>query len=334
MPLKALVAATLTLLVFPAFAEEALSVSARPLAELAIYPEQRVPADVLSLNNSRISAEINARIVDLPVLVGQTVEQGALLARLDSADYALALQREQSNADALAARIDLARYQLERAKSLAKQQAVSDELLKQREADLKTLLAQQQGQQAALEQARHNMEKTALRAPFRAVILERLGQVGELAGPGTPLLRIVDAEHLEVSAKLQADQAASLAAAQTLELTDGAVHRPLQLRIIVPAADGRTRTREARLTFTGPAALPGSAGELVWRSSQAHIPADLLLRRDGKLGVFQIVDGHARFTALPDAEEGRPAAAALKLDTIVVVEGRFRLQDGNAVTVH
>lgn len=318
----------------PVLAGEAVPVTARPLAELAIYPEQRAPAEVTSLNNSRISAEINARIVEIPVLVGQVVEQGGLLARLDSADFTLALQREQSNAEALAARIDLARYQLERAQSLAHQQAVSDELLKQRETDLKTLLAEQKGQQAALDQARHNVEKTALRAPFRAVVMERLGQAGELAGPGTPLLRIVDADRIEVSAKVQATQVESLASAQLPELVDDTGRQPLQLRTITPAADTRTRTRDARLTFVGAAALPGTAGELVWRSHQAHVPAELLLRRDNKLGVFQVVDGQARFIALPGAEEGRPAAAVLNRDTLLVVEGRFRLQDGDAVTVH
>jgi RND family efflux transporter MFP subunit len=332
MPKKIFLVIALTLLVFPAIAGEPVPVTARPLAELAVYPEQRAPAQVTSQNDSRISTEISARINDIPVLVGQVVEQGALLARLDGTDYELALQREQAAAESLAARIALARYQWERAQTLAQQQLISDELFKQREADLNILLAEQKGSQAALEQARHNVEKTAMRAPFRAVVMERLGQVGELAAPGTPLLRIVDAAHIEVSAQVQADQAASLAAAKTIELVNGANRHALQLRTITPAMDARTRTREARLTFTGATALPGTAGELVWRSRAAHIPAELILRRNDKLGFFQVVDGQARFVALPDAQEGRPAATNHKLDALVIVEGRFRLQDGDAVS--
>lgn len=332
MPIKILVTA-LTLLALPAIAGEPVPVSVRPLAEVAVYPEQRAPAEVVSQNDSRISAEISARIVELPVLVGQVVEQGALLARLNNIDYTLALQREQAAAESLAARLELARYQWERAQSLAQQQLIAEELFKQREADLNTLLAEQKGQQAALEQARHNLEKTALRAPFRAVVMERLGQVGELAAPGTPLLRIVDAAHIEVSAQVQNEQAANLAATKTIELASGAGRHTLQLRTITPAMDARTRTREARLTFTDANALPGTTGELVWRSRAAHIPADLILRRNGKLGFFQVLDGQARFTPLDAAQEGRPAATVLDPDTQVVVEGRYRLQDGDAVNV-
>jgi RND family efflux transporter MFP subunit len=319
--------------VFPAIAGEPVPVTARPLAELAVYPELRAPAEVSSQNDSRISAEISARIVDIPVLAGQVVESGAVLAHLEGTDYELALQREQAAAESLAARLSLARYQWERAQTLAQQQLISEELLKQREADLNILLAEQKGSQAALEQARHNVEKTALRAPFRAVVMERLGQVGELAAPGTPLLRIVDAAHIEVSAQVQAEQTASLAAAKTIELVNGDSRHTLQLRTITPAMDARTRTREARLTFSGATALPGTAGELVWRTRLAHIPAELILRRNDKLGFFQVVDGQARFMPLSDAEEGRPAATSHDPGTRVVVEGRFRLQDGDAVNV-
>lgn len=339
--LRALLAGLLVLAMQPVFTSgvaaeegtETIPVATQPLAELAVYPQFRAPASVLSDNDSRISAEVSARIVEIPVHVGEVVKKGAVLARLESTDFELALAREETALQALRARLELADYQLSRARALSRKQAVSEELLKQRESELNNLRAQLAGQEVALAQAKRQLDKCTLRAPFEAIIRERLAQVGELAGPGSALLQIVDNRHLEVSAQLQAEQTLSLPQAERPELVTPQQRYPLTLRRIVPVFDPRARTREARLRFTADTALPGSAGELVWRSKQAHLPAELLSRRDGRLGVF-VVDGErAGFIPLPQAEEGRPAVVSLPGQTPVVTLGRFRLQDGDAVKV-
>ncbi len=339
---RALLAGLLALAALPAFTARAaasgetlpaIPVAAQPLAELAVYPQFRAPASVVSDNDSRISAELSARIEAIPVRVGEVVKKGAVLVQLDRRDFELALAREEAALEALRARLELAEYQLSRARALSRKQAVSEELLKQRQSELDHLRAQRAGQEVALMQARRQLEKCTLRAPFEAVIRERLANVGELARPGSPLLQIVDNRHLEVSAQLQADLARSLPQAERPELVTPRQRYPLALRRIMPAFDPRAHTREARLRFSADSALPGSAGELVWRSTQAHLPAELLSRRDGRLGVF-VVDGEsARFIPLPGAEEGRPAAVSLPGQTPVVTLGRFRLQDGDAVRV-
>jgi len=323
----------LLLAALPVLATEAIPVAVQPLAELAVYPQFRAPASVLSDNDSRISAELSARIIEIPVRVGEVVKKGAILARLERTDFELALAREEAALQALQARIELADYQLSRARSLSRKKVVSEELLKQRESELSSLRAQLAGQEVALTQAKRQLEKCTVRAPFEAIISERLAHVGELASPGSALMQIVDNRHLEVSAQLQAPLAQSLPQAERPELVTPQRRYPLTLRRIVPAFDTRARTREARLQFTADAALPGSAGELVWRSQQPHLPAELLSRRDARLGVF-IVDGdRARFIPLPRAEEGRPAAISLPGQTPVITLGRFRLQDGDAVRV-
>jgi len=321
----------------PLAAGETIPVQARPLAELAVHAEYRAPASVVSDGDSRISAEIMARIVELPVHVGEVVKQGALLARLEATDHRLALDREEAALRALQARVDLAAYQLDRARSLSRKNVVSEELLTQRETELRSLRAQLEGQEAAVTQARRRLAKTAVRAPFEAVIDARLASVGELASPGTPLLQIIDYRRLEVSVPLQARLAESLPRAERPELVTPVGRYPLRLRTITPAFDPVSRTREARLLFTGEAALPGSAGELVWRSTRPELPAELLSRRKGSLGVFVVdtQDGatRARFVPLPGAEEGRPAAVSLPARTLVITLGRFRLQDGDPVSL-
>ncbi len=332
-----LLAGLLTLATLPSFAAtdatETIPVAAQPLAELAIYPQYRAPASVISDNDSRISAEISARIIDIPVRVGEVVEKGALLVQLERTDFELALAREETVLQALLARIELADYQLSRAHALSQKKVVSEELVKQRESELSNLRAQLAGQEIALTQARRQLEKCTVRAPFEAIVSERLAQIGELASPGSALVQIVDNRHLEVSAQLQAPLAQSLPQATRPELVTSQQRYPLNLRHIVPVFDPRARTREARLRFSADTALPGSAGELVWRSERPHLPAELLNHRDGHLGVFVAADGRAKFVPLPDAEEGRPAAVSFSSQTPIITLGRFRLQDGNPIAL-
>ncbi|WP_455212837.1 efflux RND transporter periplasmic adaptor subunit [Kaarinaea lacus] len=314
-------------------ADQPVSITVKRFSEIATFPEHRAPAVVVPQNDSKINAEVTAKIIDIPVRVGQVVDKGTVLVRLQNADFNLILQREESALKSLASRIELARYQLQRAQTLSKQQAVAEELLKQRETELAVLLAEQTGQQAALQQARRNVEKCTVRAPFQAIISEKFAQVGELAAPGTPLLRIIDAEHSEVSAKLSTVKVDLTRSVKNFHFITEKRNYALTLRAITPSVDPVERTQEVRLEFVGDIALPGSAGELHWIDNQAHLPAEYLLRRKSIIGVFVVKNNRAEFVALPDAVEGRPARVTFSSDQQVVEKGRFRLQNGDAVTI-
>jgi RND family efflux transporter MFP subunit len=314
-------------------ADQPVNITARPFSDIATYPEHRAPAVVVPQNDSKLNAEVTAKIISIPVRVGQVADKGATLVRLQPADFSLVLQREQAALKSLEARIELARYQLQRAQTLSKQQAVSEELLKQRETDLAVLLAEQTGQQAAVEQASRNVEKCTVRAPFKAIISEKFAQEGELAAPGTPLLRIIDAEHNEVSAKLSTMKVDLVRSVKQFKFLTEQRAYELTLRAITPSVDPVERTQELRLEFVDDKALPGSAGELFWQDNQAHLPAEYLLRRKNIIGVFIVKENRAEFVALPDAVEGRPARVTFAGSQRVVEKGRFRLQHGDTVTL-
>jgi len=59
-----------------------------------------------------------------------------------------------------------------------------------------------------------------------------------------------------------------------------------------------------------------------------HVPAEFVVRREGKLGVFLDERGLARFHTLAEAQEGRPAPADLAPGTRIVVAGQLALIDG------
>ncbi len=316
-----------------AHADEALPVTVQVLGELTVYPEEHAPATVVSLNKSRIAAEISARLEELPVKVGDRVEKGALLARLDCRDHLLEKKRQGARLRALDAQHELARFQLKRAESLAKDRNVSEELLNQRQAEMRVVEAQRQEQKIGIALVGRGIGKCALRAPFPALVTARLASLGEWLDPGVAVVKLLDLEDIEVSAQVPVTATGNLAAAGSIRFTNGEKAYPLELKVVLPSVDTRSRSREVRLTFTRDQGLPGTAGRIVWRNGAAHIPAALVIKRDGRPGIFTERDGQARFHPLPGAMAGRPAAITLAPETRVILEGRFSAHDGQRVQV-
>ena len=310
-----------------------LPVTARPLSELAVFPEREASAATVSLNESRISAEVTARVLALPAEVGQVVARGDVVARLDPADYELAVRKRQADLQSAEARLALAESQLKRARDLQEKSFISAEALNQRETELQVARADVALAGAGLEQARRELAKTTLRAPFRAIVLTRAGQVGELAAPGTPLITLLDAERIEVAAEVQVRDRASLESARDIAFVTESGRYPLRLARVSPAVKRDARTAEARLSFVGAAAAPGAAGRIVWRDGRPHLPAELLVRRGSRLGVFVANTDAARFVPLADAQEGRAAAVDLPPATRVIVEGRHSAEDGQPISL-
>jgi hypothetical protein len=58
------------------------------------------------------------------------------------------------------------------------------------------------------------------------------------------------------------------------------------------------------------------------------VPPELVVRRAGRLGLFVDDAGTARFHALSEAQEGRPARVDLPGSSRVVVSGQLALKDG------
>lgn len=185
--MRALLVPLATALAVPAYAQVAPALPAvaiKPLSEIAIYPEREASAQAVSLNESRIAAEISGRIEAIPVRVGERVALGAVLARIECRDHELARERATATLEAVRARLSLSEQQLARARELASHGFFSREAVASRETEVQVLRAEGEQARAQLDGAERAVGKCSVRAPFPAIVRERLGQVGELAAPG------------------------------------------------------------------------------------------------------------------------------------------------------
>lgn len=329
---KTIVAACLLGFGAAASADGPVPVQTQALSNLAIYPESAAPAAVLSLNDTPITAQVDAPVLEVAVRVGDAVKAGAVLVKLACQDFELERTRLKAERQATQARLELAQWQLQQTETLAAQQSLPQEQVQEKRSQLAVLRGDLAAQAARIESTGRQIDHCAVKAPFSGIVTARLAAVGQLAVRGTPLLRLLDMTRLEVSAQVSNRETPTLAKAESLDFEYNGKRYPLKLRAVLPAIRTETGTQEVRLDFVRDKADPGAAGRLLWHDKTMRIPAESLVKRGSVLGVFVEKAGTAHFHPLPDAENGRPAAINLPAASRIIVTGQHALSDKAAVT--
>ncbi len=302
--------------------------------DIAVYLERQAAARVESLDEARLSAQVSATVKRIPVRPGQTVAAGELLLELDPADYRIQVNAAQARLEAADANHDMARHRVERARRLAPQNFVSEDQLLEAETRYRQAQAEHEAARQELNGAELALERTLVKAPFAAVVTERLIGVGALASPGTPLLELVAVDELEVVAGVSPELADGLASAESVRFESGGRSEAVELLRMAPVVTRGGRNRQARLGFVATSLPAGSEGRIRWTDPRPALPAQYIVQRDGQLGLMLLAeDESAEFLPLPEADSGRPHLLDLPGDTLLIDDGRRRVSPGQRVPI-
>jgi len=123
-------------------------------------------------------------LIELPILEGQIIPEGALIAAIDDTDYVLAHREAR-------VQLELARQDLTRKRQLLNERGISRSLVD----DAKALFDLRQ---VALEKARENLDRTRIFAPFEAYVSRRFTDNHVNVRVGDPIVRLMDLNELFV----------------------------------------------------------------------------------------------------------------------------------------
>jgi RND family efflux transporter MFP subunit len=300
---------------------------------MLIAREYRAPASVVTANRAVVTSQITALIDDITADVGHEVARGQLLVSLDQTDTRLALAEAEAALAALDAQLLDARQRLRRAQDLLERDFVSEDELNARQTEVAVIEANRNRQLVAIHNAQLALSRTEVFAPFDAAVVERQGQIGNLATPGSPLMTLVQTADREVDAEIDPRFAAELETAADIRFVSEGREWPLELARLSPVIETDTRKLRGRFRFPDESAPIGSSGDVVWNEPSGLIPVSLIVQRGSTLGIFTVSDGRARFVAIPSAQEGRPASVNMPVDTPIVTSGHVRLQDGDTIQI-
>tara|TARA_A100000164_G_scaffold203688_1_gene180736 strand:- start:1242 stop:2210 length:969 start_codon:yes stop_codon:yes gene_type:complete len=141
------------------------------------------PGKLLPIEQSKLAFEIPGKIKKINVDVGDSVNEGEILAKLDDRE-ALA-QVNQAKAS-----YDLSKQILERFEDLRKQGHISIQDLDKAKSDF--IIAESQ-----YEFYKVKLEQTSLISPFNGVIQNRFLDTGTVINSGIPILEIIDSNFVE-----------------------------------------------------------------------------------------------------------------------------------------
>lgn len=332
----------------PAFtlAQDASPVRVTMPVERGLSEQLLLSGSLTAQQDANLSARAAGLVSELLVDVGDQVEKGQPLLRLDPALARHELAQRKATAHAATVSRDEAQRQVDEAVKLAGQK-----LFPQTELDLRR--AALAGAEATLEQAEASaalqqemLTRHTLTAPFDGVIAARSTDVGEYVSLGTPVLQLVAPAPLLLDVQMPQEYYPALPRLKRIEVRPGlSPTETVNATLIsaVPVSDATARSFLARLQIEGDGELlPGTSASATFFFEQANggvlvVPPDALLRHpDGNFSVFTVRDGVANrhvVTLGRSNEQGVEILSGLPAGEPVVIRGNEILREGQAVRV-
>ncbi len=223
------------------------------IQDIHIY--QLAVGSIEALNAPVVAAEVAGHVRDVYVDVGDEVEVGQLLARLDSESLEITVRESQARIDEIAAMIENQKLTVERMRNLVKIQAQSQDVLDNAETELKAREAQYLAAEAGLAASQYNLSKATIMAPINGVIQRRDVDLGGYVGVGSPLFQLVSLERLQARLNFPETIRSFLSVGQSVLLSiPSRPDETFETRIsdIAPMLDPETRAVHVIVEFANP----------------------------------------------------------------------------------
>jgi len=303
-------------------------------------PTVEFPGTVVSLNDSRIAAEIQGVLVWIAE-VGDAVDEGDLLARIDPRLMQIAVRRARANVARLESDLQYRQRQLERTENLAASNNASATLLDETRALRDQAQHQLADARAVLEQAEDDLRRAEMKAPFAGHVTERVASVGEYIDVGEDVLRLVDTHRIEIAVPAPIALTRFIRAGMTVAARSGSVERQHPVRTVVPVGDAVSRMVEIRLGAGDSDWLVGAPVQVSLPGGESTrsvaVPRDALVERSGQAFIYKVSGDGTASQVVADirATVGLWVAigSGIEEGDRVVIRGAERLTDGQPVDV-
>src|SRR5438045_7604460 len=252
--------------------------------------EARVQSDL----GFRVAGKILERSVD----VGQRVQKGQPLMRLDPEDLRLSAAAQQANVEAARAKYTQAKADETRSGMLVKSGVISPREYDQDRAALDTAKAQLQAAEAQARVSNNSSEYAILLADADGLIVRTLSEPGQVVAAGQTVIQLAHDAPREALINLPEGVRPDLGSIASARLYGQDQMYQTRLRQLSDAADPASRTFEARYVLEGEAALAplGSTVTVALTTQQNSVnrtilvPVGAVYDRGGGPGVWVVDD--------------------------------------------
>lgn len=289
------------------------SVFALRIENLGEFAERSFPGRARAGQQVNRSFRVAGPLIEFPVSVGDEVEEGQLLARIDPKDYVNRLGTLEGQLDRAQSVLTRAESDLRRIRNVFREDpgATSEVAVDRAQQVRDSAAAGVSSLQASVEEARDQLDYTNLRAPFDGVVVETYVENFETVVPRQPVLRVLDPSSIEFVVQVPENLIGLAPYVESVEVNFDALPGVVveaAIKEIGREASQATRTYPVTIVMNQPEGaeiLPGMAGEATVTSRP---PADHALGLVGidipMTAVFNPDESGQTFVWVIDAEAG------------------------------
>lgn len=297
------------------------------------------PGQLRAVRQAELAAQATGQVTAVLVRSGEAVRRGQVLLRIDAPGARAAAEAGEAQAAAAAVQLASARADFARSQRLHEQQYLSDAALERAQAQLRSVEAQATASLSQARAARAAAGWEELRAPYDGHVTSVVVAVGDLVGPGQPLVGVYAPGAMRVLADIPETAAGELALGRPARLSflpGSCTGAPAQVAqwTLVPAIDARSQAMQVRVELPELSGCPpGSLVQLILPLRAARVslavPRSAVVRR-GELDAVYVVEGEGR-VSLRQVRLGETAGDAVEVlagleagERIVSVAAHFR----------
>ena len=248
-----------------------------------------------AVNQGTVSAQTSGRVAELPFDVNDFVDEGAVIMRFTDTEQRAALNRAEAALAEARARLANAETEFERGEKMIANNTIAQSRFDQLKAERDSAQARLKAALAGVDTAKEQLEYTVVRAPYAGIVSERHVELGELVGPGQPLISGLSLQSLRVNVDVpQSMFRAVHTIGKAFVYVEGKRIAAESLTFF-PVADTGSNTFRVRVNLPDGAAtlFPGmfvKVGFVVGETRRLLIPANAIVRRSELSGVY-VTDG-------------------------------------------
>jgi membrane fusion protein (multidrug efflux system) len=243
-----------------------------------------------------LRAEVSAVVLQVLKENGDAVRKGDVLIRMDQTTILDNLRSAEDNARNAAQALDQAERNVQRLKTLRASGMTSLQALDDAEVRRNAAQSELSASKARAAQARQQLERTVVRAPFDGVVSDRKASAGDTASIGKELLKVIDPTSMRFAGRVSADKISQVSVGQTVGFRiNGYAGQEFRGKVtrVDPSANDVTRQVEVLVSFSD-ATQPRVSGlyaEGTIESSNVQaltLPESVLVKVGDKSSVWRV----------------------------------------------
>jgi RND family efflux transporter MFP subunit len=276
--------------------------AAEPAATVAVQfreVEQTYSVDgvVEATHQATVSAQISGRVKSVMFDVGDRVNKGQIILRIDESEANQAVAGSNAQVAQSQAALSNARMNYERSQQLFAQKFISQAALDKAKADFDMAEAQSKASAAGAQQSALAKSYTSVIAPYAGVVSARMVEMGEMVTVGKPLMTGFDPSELRIIANVPQYKLAEIGQRPSAKVEVPELGRWLKVASVMvqPSADARTHSTQVRVNLPAneKGIYPGMFVRthfVVGKEKKLLIPSSAVLRRSEVVAVYVMDD--------------------------------------------